>query len=343
MIPFEIPGRFVNDVATRILRRIGTTLRDSKTGQIVAHLQETRLLQDLSGGLVSPGPHPATLLLSAARLGSSVWANVQLQQVKDMLHTLGMLNAATLAASVVGIGVSSAGFALVLQRLQRVEHVLQAVHRDVREGRRFAERADLRLAASHRAVVDSLLCRADEAWHRSDIERVWRELDGPLDQEQRYYRQLLGGQGSGSIFLHGSFSFEEAVAAYEAVLTLAAVRIQVLLLIEEQAAALHHAEEFHRWHDSTLQRLRPIDIATARSRELADREGIREEDARARLLRWSESFMDGVREAQLAVADRPGLLCYLRKRGIRGRDYVEALREQRDHPMLVLPIQESRP
>jgi hypothetical protein len=130
------------------------------------------------------------------------------------------------------------------------------------------------------------------------------------------------------------------VAAYEAVLVLAAARIQTLLLLEQYAGALHHAREFHRWHEQVLDGLTSIDIAVARSRHAAEADGLPEEDARTLLLQRSKPLLGGIHEIQLHVADRPAVMRSVAERGIRGREYVETLREPDDVPVLVLPSAE---
>jgi hypothetical protein len=331
-IPFQIPDDRLVGVAGGVVRRIGTTLRDVASGRIVAHLQETSWLPRTVGV-----GGPAGLILAGGNLISSVAANVQLRRVRDMLVGLQMLNAATLAAAAVGVGVSAAGFALVLKRLERVEGAVAGVHRDVVAARLAAERVDVQLAAAQRALKESLLYRAEEAWARSDAADVWREVEGPLDQAQRYWRGLVGGAGAPPLFLDGRFRLEEAVAAYEAVLVLAAARVQVLLLIGQDRAALLLAEDLLGWHERVTAGLTPVDVAAARSRRLAAEEGLSEEDARARLLRSTGPAVDAMREVQLHLGDLPHLLRLLDRLGIRGRDFVIALRERDDVPLLALP------
>jgi hypothetical protein len=328
---FKIPERLLVAVATGGVRRTGPLLRDAITGRIVAHLQETSSWPNLLG---TGGP--GGLLLSAGQLASSVTANIQLEQVKSMLGTLQLLTGASLAASVVGVGVSAAGFALVLSRLRNLEHSLAGVRQDVLAGRLAAERVDVQLGTAHRAEMDSLLYRAEEAWVHSDAAKVWKQLEGPLDQAQRYWRGLVGGRYGPPLFLDARFSLEEAAAAYEAALVLAAARVQTLLLIEELAAALYYSREFHRWHEAAVGHLVSLDLAAARARRLAEAEGCSEEDARARLLRAGRHFLEGVQEARLFAADRPALVQTLIDRGIRGREYVEAVRQREDLPLLFL-------
>jgi hypothetical protein len=237
---------------------------------------------------------------------SSVVTNVQLRQVQALLSGLQLLSGATLAASVEGVGVSAVGFALVLRRLGQHEQTVAAAGEEARAAHLAAERADVRLAAAQRALTDSLLSRAEEAFCRSDSVAVWRELEGPLDQAQRDWRTLVSGGVGPSIFLDPRFSLQEAAAAHEAVLVLAAARVQALLLIEEVAAALHHAREFACWHEGAVTALSPPDLAAARARPLAEAKGLSLEDAHAQLLRLAEDFKEAVWEAQLQAATLPG-------------------------------------
>ena len=108
-------------------------------------------------------------------------------------------------------------------------------------------------------------------------------------------------------------------------------------LAEELAAALHHAREFAAWHDAATGGLRPVDVARARARRLAEAEGLREDDARMRLLGEAEGLVAGMRETGLSLACRPALVKSLLDRGASGRRFVEELRGRRDAPLLVLP------
>jgi hypothetical protein len=87
-----------------------------------------------------------------------------------------------------------------------------------------------------------------------------------------------------------------------------------------------------RWHEQVLFPLRPIDLAVARSAQVARREVLSEQDTRARLL------MDFVRETQLQAARHVELIQAIRERGLEGRDYVEAVRNCVAVPLLGLPL-----
>lgn len=328
MIPFEVPDRFVGMIAAGTARRLGTTIRDAASGRILAHLQETSLLP------TTLGANPIGLLLSGGQLASSVVANYQLEQVKRMLSGLRVLTSASLAVSVVGVGVSVAGFALVMRRLRDLEGQVAGVGREVLAARLAAERAELRLETRDGSRAESLLYRAEEAWDRSDARDVWRQLEGPLDEEQRYWRALVGDGTGRSVFLDGRFTLEQAVAAYGSVLTLAAARVQALLLLDETEAARRQTEELCRWHEQTMLGLTAVDLARVRAKQLAAAAGLREVDARARLLDTSHRFLTHVCEIHLGLAGRQELVRSLAERGVSGCQYLHELRRRQDTPLV---------
>jgi hypothetical protein len=147
----------------------------------------------------------------------------------------------------------------------------------------------------------------------------------------------VGGAFGPSILCDPRFAFDQAVAAYEAALTLASARVQTLLLLGEMAVARGHAQEFHQWHDRTMFGLTAVEIAEARSGELSRRTGMREGDARSQLLPAAREFVRTAREIQLLTADRADVIQDLIARGVSGRAYVESLRARTDTPLVVLP------
>lgn len=329
MIPFEVPERFIGMIAAGTARRIGATIRDTATGQILAHVQETGQLP------IMLSPNPAGLILSAGQLVSSLVSNYQLHRIKEMLVGLQMLTAASLAVSAVGIGVSVAGFALVVQRLKQLERQVAGVGQEVLAARLAVERIEVRQGTRDSSRAESLLYRAEEAWHRSEPRHVWRDLEGPLDEEQRYWRGLVGGTLGPSVFFDSRFSLEQAAAAYESVLTLATARVQTLLLLDEMAAALQQAEELYRWHAQTMLGLTAVKLVRARAQHVADTSGMREEDARTRLQEAFHRFLTHVFEIHLHLADRPALIHSLREQQVPGSAYLHELRQRQDTPLVL--------
>ena len=183
-IPFQIPAEYKARVASGALHRIGVNIVNPNTGQIVTHVQEAaRLSAKLSGGF-----NP---FVQAGQLASTLAANAQLEQVKNMLGTLQLMTGATLAVSAIGLGVSVAGFVVMSRRLDALGARIGGMEEVLKELRGDLYRIDVRQRARDRAAIASAMALGDEAWARSDQADVWRELAQALSLEENYYRALL--------------------------------------------------------------------------------------------------------------------------------------------------------
>lgn len=119
-ILFEVPTKFASGIADGSIVRIGTLLKDSMSGHILSHVQETGLAQKLlsNASLLPFSP------LSALDLASSGYANVQLHQLKTMVEGLQMLQYANIGLAATGLGVSVLGFMLINQKLKGLESAI---------------------------------------------------------------------------------------------------------------------------------------------------------------------------------------------------------------------------
>jgi hypothetical protein len=160
----------------------------------------------------------------------------------------------------------------------------------------------------------------------------------PLLEQINYEQCLLGKGGVKSIFVDDRFTFAEAVSAYESVLLLDAARFQTLLLMGEERAAQHHAEEFLAWHEASIFQLTPDDIARTTAKQMAHKTVRKESDVRLEMLREANDFKEKVLEIHRHSVQRIDLVTYLIEKGIRGRDYIEETRERKDTPLLILPV-----
>jgi hypothetical protein len=148
----------------------GAVIKDAATRQILAHLQPTQMLgrQVLEHGL-GMATQPLSVL-------SGLAGNLQLMQLKRMVEQVQMVASIGAAVSVVNLGVSVGGFAMVLRSLQRVETKLDGVAAGVRN-LAIEQNADF-MGRCSRA-----LSQADEAFTLgSPAERVryWQEADSRL-------------------------------------------------------------------------------------------------------------------------------------------------------------------
>ncbi len=127
-IPFIVPAQFEAALSLGELVRYGGILKEVSSGRIVAHLQETGMLQSvMQTGLSSSALNP----IGAA---SGLVGMVQNQQIKGRLDAMqaalgGMqsLQLATMVSSVAGIGVTAASTAIILHRFNSVDANLKSV------------------------------------------------------------------------------------------------------------------------------------------------------------------------------------------------------------------------
>lgn len=115
-IPYEIPGKFIAEVLAGKLIRNGTLIQDAATGQILGHVKEV-------GGLIADfGP---------ANLVSNVGQHAQLFQLQQAMESLQLVASIGAVASVASLGVSIAGFAVVIKKLNKIEGKLDSLALEV--------------------------------------------------------------------------------------------------------------------------------------------------------------------------------------------------------------------
>ncbi|WP_336366878.1 hypothetical protein [Marinobacter sp. C2H3] len=127
---FEVPLRLQPLVDAGVLQRVGAIIKDTSSGRIVAHMQQTGMGQQLVGSLIGS---PFNVLNTA----SSLVANAQLAGLKRMVEGLQILQYANLGVGLVGMGVTVAGFAIVNKKLTRIEKTVEELSQTM--DRNFAQ------------------------------------------------------------------------------------------------------------------------------------------------------------------------------------------------------------
>ena len=241
----QVPGWLIDKVAVGGAYVDGAMVKDALSHQILAHLQPTASLTKWIVGQVS-GLNPVGLV-------SSVVQNVQLMQLQRMVDALRTVASIGAAASVLNLGVSVGGFALVLSSLRRVESQLadqgatiQAVAKD--------QQAQLLGRAR------SALGRAEEAFQLSspaERRRYWREADLHLHEVVEVALQRLADRG---VTLEGAspagalssdvmrqLGGTEVLDTLRWLLAFAAARAELLLCLHEPAAAARLSSRTANW------------------------------------------------------------------------------------------------
>lgn len=140
-IPMEPAARFVADMdAGRIIRH-GAILKDVSTGQIVGHLKETgemgSILSSLVGSPLKIANAVNPLSFVTDGIGHAVNAyqirGVQrsVDEVKSLVEGLQLATNVAAISSVAGLGVSVAGFAMINNKLNKMDAKIDGIADDI--------------------------------------------------------------------------------------------------------------------------------------------------------------------------------------------------------------------
>lgn len=243
----QVPPAFWAKIAKGGAYVEGSLVKDSATKLILTHLQPTGQLTNVLAS-VAGGP------LGAITAVSSVVANAQLVQIKSLLETLQTVATIGAAASVLNLGVSIGGFALVLSKLRAMDAKLDGIAQKI-------DALAKTLDTNFRAKGYSALNRAESAFELSspaERKRYWQEAERDLDYLVQHSFQKLAGMGlddpaglaenSRTRFLMtGTISSQEARDALQWLMACAGARVEILLCLEEPIAAAKLAGNVHQW------------------------------------------------------------------------------------------------
>lgn len=181
----QVPEWLVAAVKSQSAYVDGAVVKDIVSGQILAHLQPTQQLSKLifEHGL-GFAAQPLTVI-------SNLTSNIQLLDLKRMVERVQLVANIGAAASVLNLGVSVGGFAMVLSSIKRVESKIDGVAASVQS-------IAMRQKASFMGRCTHALRRADEAFALSapaERQRYWHECDRDLSLLIEEGLQLIQDQG----------------------------------------------------------------------------------------------------------------------------------------------------
>lgn len=308
-IPFQIPADVLGRVATGELVRYGTILKDSATGQIVRHLQETGVAQSVLSNLASGPFAPVSMVADVMNAGASIYAGVKINQLKAMIETLQILQVATLGVSLAGVGVSVAGFYYMHKRFNSLEVRMDHFGETVRAGFESLGHRDLRKQLH---LTKSLLQRAQQAKALSDPRPEYSEVAAKLADQAAYFE----GEIAFTVKANGPIDAEVFWQLAQMLMLCNSVRIDCRIRTNELRHALAVSEAVSSEYNNLFTNLTPLSFGPAVDHGLAA----------VRVLR----------DASDAAASKPYLIDYLRTQRISGSDYIEALDHEKESPYLFL-------
>lgn len=308
-IPFEVPAELLSRLASGELVRYGTILKDSVTGQIVRHVQETGVAQTILSNLAAGPFAPISMVADIVNAGASIYTGVQVSQLKAMLEVLQSLQVATLGVSLAGVAVSVAGFYHLNKRFTALEKRMDQVGSIIRAGFNDAARRDLRVEL-HR--TKGLLQRAQQAPHLSDSRREYSEVAAALADRAAFFE----GEMASMTAMGPPIDLEVFWQLAQMLMLCNSVRIDCWIRANELQYALTVSEAVSSEYDKLFTDLTPLSFGPAVDQGLAA----------VRVLR----------DAGDAAASKPYLIDYLRTQRINGADYIEAIEREKSSPYLLL-------
>lgn len=336
MIPIlmQVPPEQLIKWATGAVFVDGSMVKDAITKQVVTHLQPagalTKVLASITGGP-----------LGAIDAVSSVAANAQLVQIKSLLETLQTVATVGAAASVLNLGVSIGGFALVLSKLRAMDAKLDGIARQL-------DAIAKTLNTDFRAKGYSALNGAESAFELSspaERKRYWQEAERDLDYLVQHSFQKLMGMGlddPGALaansrtrfVMAGTISSQDARDALQWLLACAGARVEILLCLEEPRAAATLAGNVHQWMSG-------IQVS---AKELAQQRlaGRLVPPAQMQAVTADAVSLSALLSRSAATYGERALLCNsLHDRQVDTQKYVMDVRRHPDPVMLMLPMAEG--
>ncbi len=308
---FDYPARFWAAVQAGDVIRYGTILKDAGTGKIVGHMQESGVAQSLLSMVGSGIPTPLSLGTDAINVGSGLYTAVQVGQLKAMMETLQLLQVATLGVSLVGVGVSVAGFLYMHKRFNSLDGKIDQLMDTVTAGFESQQKAALRM---HMSRTKSLVQRARQADALSDPRPEYAEVTSGLAEQAAYFE----GEVAFMISAKGRINRELFWQLAQVLMLCNNVRIDCRMRTNELRHALAISESIASEYQNLFDPLTPVSFDTPASDGLAT----------VRVLR----------DATDAAASKPYLIDYLRTCRIDGGEYIASLEREKEKPLLILKV-----
>ena len=308
-IPFEIPAQFLAAQVTGAVKPYGAILKDAATGRIVGHMQETGALQKVVQTGFSFDPTGATGLIGVAQNAA---ISGKLNAMQAMMGTMQVLQVATLASSVIGIGVTAASTAMILNRLDQVDKALVGIEASIANLPSKWREMDLRAKI---VTVRTSLERLQEAEVRPDAEAVVKSVEERLSY---VFDEIHDGLVEVVIQARVDAGLVKSLCASLALCGSAQIK-SLLWLDMKEAAQIRSRRQVEKLEN--LAFLMPRDL-------MVDRLG----HDQATALGVSRDFS----EIRLRIASLPSLARTLIAREINGREYVELIEQEETEPYLLL-------
>jgi hypothetical protein len=314
-ILFEIPAVYEAAVRGGSLVQVGGLLKDAMSGRIVAHLQESGIAQQLISnamlGASSPIGFATKMVSDLGNTGSGIYTAIQVNQIKTMVAGLQALQIATLGVSLVGVGVSVAGFVYMHKRFNALDDKIEKLMEAVNSGFESQHKVALR---SHLSQVAGLIQQATQAHTLSNPSREYSRIAENLAAEAAHFE----GELEFVVKVSGKIDLAIFWQLAQTLMTCNSARIDCRLRSNELRNALTVAEDVAGNYGKLFGTLTPISFTAS-------------EETNAATVRVLKDITD-------AAATKPYLIDYLHSRRIDGPSYLARLEGEKERPLLMLKV-----
>lgn len=316
---FMIPDKYQALLAAGKLIRRGALIIDPDAGRIVGHLQETaRLAQTVSGVA-----NPVSAALKVAEVGMGAINAVQLEQVKKRLDTMQNilgeikgLQVATLATSVVGVGVTAASAAIVCHRINLLRDDVNKL------GKEMAEFRDEWRTTQLQELLDKAMTRVERVGsvrNRTDQRSVLQEAETVLHDV--FNASLSRGK---ALLQMDTIPVDALQIIIDGLMISGATRVKALFLLDEaEEAKAAAAQQVKAFGELTLAM--PSDL-------LGTRLGAAQNPME--IARQVSAIFS---EARLQSASVAHLVEHLSAEGLQTSEFLKIIDEERSSHLLFFP------
>ncbi|PCM45959.1 hypothetical protein [Marinobacter sp. ANT_B65] len=317
---FKIPEILMSGIADGSLTKFGAIIKNTQTGKIVAHVQETGLGQQIFSSLASSPFSPLEAV-------SSLAANAQLSQLKRMVEGLQVLQYANLGVALTGVAVTVVGFAVVNKKLNSIQSSIERVSNRIDQ--RFVELYEHQLRRDFytlRGVLEHIGLARRQSKPKSELISAGSrltEISSVMRGQLEYQLQLPA---------FDEYLFTQLAGA---LLMSDNARVEAYIVAEEYDSAHHVATSISESYRNLFDDITPFDLKQKqRLRSIGLREKARE--TADNITVGVSHLIAGLRDITDSAICKPALIEELGRRGISGEDYLSALRNETKEPIVLL-------
>ena len=331
-----IPDALIAGYNSGAYNLTGSVIRDVATGRGVGFLQETGMMQMALDSITKSGGNPivgvANLALGSASMVQGRQIKGQLSEIQSSMALLQNLQFGTLAVSGLGLGVSVAGFAVMLKRLKGIETNLGSIEAKVSKVTTDRRGDEIRMifadVGTQLEGIDTLSSRTNKVSSAEAAERAIAVSAGRLEA---LFQQKSDAAQNEPI----------EIADLDLLWSLAAaIRLcheaghRALYSIDELSAAKELSERRALRFLNLSQALAPDSLARLCAQGAKDVASFTE--ARRLAFPQAETLVTGLRETVASISSQSELAAHLIESKVSGSGYLQEISEEKEQPLLFL-------